>query len=362
MVLYLVVPILTSRADTANPICNGWYGLKYHESISNRLAPEDKERQYEFFENASRRQFDVTDLAQFAYLDRIGNTDDHTGYRGAIARNTTFPQGTSTVLVPIDQPYESRNGDKFAWIFGSFGIGAAVWLIMILIPKLDETNLKKRHRSATSKSDAADFVKTVLIPRNGFFITPIIAELNVLIFLCMVFAGLGLFSFDASDLLAWGADSRPAVSQGQWWRLVTSMFLHGGLMHLVANLYGLFLVGFFLEPVLGRTKYAVVYLVTGVLASLSSLWWHPTAVSVGASGAIFGLYGAFLALIVMKVYSKDFSKAFLPMVLIFIGYNIIAGLNGAVDNAAHIGGLISGFLIGALLSGTVKREEQIAVE
>jgi len=363
MHLYVVVPILTARNDTTNPTCHAWYGIKYYKSISNRLAQEDKEEQYNLFVNACQRQFDGTPLSQYSYLDRIGNTDDYPGYLGAISTNKTFAHTSTAILVPIDEPYESRNGNKLTWIFSSFAIGAVLWLILILIPKIDEISLKKFQRGTLSKSDGSNWPREFIVPRKGFFITPIIAELNILIFFCMVFAGLGLFSFDTPDLLAWGADYRPAVSQGQWWRLITSMFLHGGILHLAANIYGLFLAGYFLEPVLGRTKFALVYLISGILASLSSLWWHPATVSVGASGAIFGLYGAFLALIIAKVYTKISGKAFLPMVLVFIGYNVIVGFsNSGIDNAAHIGGLVSGFLIGMFLSGNLKEEEQVAVE
>jgi membrane associated rhomboid family serine protease len=101
-----------------------------------------------------------------------------------------------------------------------------------------------------------------------------------------------------------------------------------------------------------------VYLVTGLLASATSLWWHHAVVSVGASGAIFGLYGTFLALLVTQVFPKEFSKAFLTSTLFFVGYNLVMGLAGGIDNAAHIGGLVSGFCIGLLLSPRLKREAE----
>ena len=125
-------------------------------------------------------------------------------------------------------------------------------------------------------------------------------------------------------------------------------------MHLVANIYGLLFVGIFLEPRIGKVKFAVIYIITGILASISSLWWHDSTVSVGASGAIFGLYGLFLALLLTKVYTKEFSKALLLGTLIFIGFNLIMGLTGGIDNAAHIGGLVSGFVIGIFISPQLK--------
>ena len=94
---------------------------------------------------------------------------------------------------------------------------------------------------------------------------------------------------------------------------------------------------------------------TGLVASAASLWWHENTLSVGASGAIFGLYGIFLALLLTKVFPRDFSKAFLVGTLIFIGYNLLSGLTGGIDNAAHTGGLASGFIIGMILSPGLKQ-------
>ena len=353
MNLYIVLPMLSSPDDTAHASCLAWYGVHYHRTISNRLTKEAKEQEYEAFWKESQADFDAKDLRRFIYLDRVGNTDDQKGWLAAIKKNPTYHQAATTVLVPVNEPFEKRNGQKFAWTFGALAIGAALWLIMVLIPKLDETAVKNLGRKDPRNSEDAKWAAGFFIPREGFFITPIIAWLNILIFIIMVLAGLGVLSFDSSDLLSWGANYRPAVSHGEWWRLLTSMFLHGGLMHLVSNMYGLILVGLFLEPALGKIKFALTYLVTGLLAGFTSLWWHPATISVGASGAIFGLYGTFLVLILTNVYPKDFGRFFLPLVLIFIGYNILMGLTGGIDNAAHLGGLLSGMGIGWYLSTSI---------
>jgi rhomboid protease GluP len=128
---------------------------------------------------------------------------------------------------------------------------------------------------------------------------------------------------------------------------------------LFSNMFGLYIIGLFLEPVLGKTKYLLIYLTTGIFASLNSIWWHAATISVGASGAIFGLYGFFLALLLLKVFPPQLSKAFLSFTLIFVGYNLLMGLMGGIDNAAHIGGLISGFLIGCMMSPQLREQIEI---
>jgi membrane associated rhomboid family serine protease len=194
----------------------------------------------------------------------------------------------------------------------------------------------------------------IFIPKEDFYITPILANINLIIFALMVFKGLGFGTFRGADLLNWGANFKPLTTNGQWWRLLTSTFLHSGFIHIVANLYGLFFVGLFLEPLLGRAKYLLLYIGTGIFASVASIWWYDATISVGASGAIFGLYGFFLAALLLKIFPPDFGKAFLGSTILFIGFNLVMGFTGGIDNAAHIGGLVSGFLIGLVWLTLVK--------
>jgi membrane associated rhomboid family serine protease len=365
MNLYVVLPILNAAADTSSSNCVAWYGIKYHEQISNRLNQQEKQERFQSFANESQADFNQKNVNEFVYFDRIGNTNDHKGYNAAIKNDKKYSGSAATVLIPVNEPFEARNGNKLPWIFGAFAIGALAWLIMVLIPKLDEEALKNFESGTGKKETDVKGALSFFLPKEGFYYTPIIIDLNILIFIIMVFSGLGLMSFNANDLLAWGANFKPVTTDGQWWRLFTSIFLHGGLMHLLANMYALLFIGIFLEPQLGKTKYLLVYLFTGIVASLTSLWWHDATVSVGASGAIFGLYGVFLGLLVTKALPKAFAnKAFLTSILIFVGYNLLMGLSAGIDNAAHIGGLLSGFIIGFILSQQIKqqKEEQVLLE
>ncbi|MBD0260986.1 MAG: rhomboid family intramembrane serine protease, partial [Cytophagales bacterium] len=111
--------------------------------------------------------------------------------------------------------------------------------------------------------------------------------------------------------------------------------------------------------VLGRARLLLIYLLTGVLASLASLLWYPATVSVGASGAIFGLYGAFLALLLAGAFPGEFKKPFLVSTVVFVGYNLLFGfLAEGIDNAAHLGGLVSGLVAGYLIYPTLTTEEE----
>lgn len=356
MLIYVTLPILENVKDTSKTECEYWLGKSYNERISNRLSEEEKNIEYKKFSKSVEQEFAKTDFNKFTYLELQGNTDDLDYYIDAIDENTFFDFKNPMVFEAQNEPFQNRNGNKLIWIFRSLGIGLLAWLLFLLFPKFDEVSLRKFKSGKTIKDNDLKESFDFLIPKEGFYITPILININILVFLIMVFSGFGFISFKGNDLLNWGANFRPYTIDGQWWRLLTSTFLHGGLMHLLANMYGLLFVGIFLEPILGKTKYLIIYLTTGILASIASLCWYDATVSVGASGAIFGLYGFFLALLLLKVFPPDFSKTFLISTSIFIGFNLLMGFTGGIDNAAHIGGLLSGFIIGLALSGQLKEE------
>lgn len=206
------------------------------------------------------------------------------------------------------------------------------------------------------RSDLAEILG-VLTPRKGHFATPIILDLNILVFICMVFVGAGFSSFETAGLLSWGANCRPLVLEGEYWRLLTSTFLHGGFEHLIVNMLGLLFIGFFLEPVLGASRFALSYLLTGLAGSLASIWWHPLSVSVGASGAILGMYGVAIALLLTNLLPRQLKRTSLLCFVAYTGYSLLSGLTGNIDNAAHIGGLLSGIFIGLALYPGLKAKK-----
>lgn len=359
MHIYITLPIFENVGDTSNLEPAAWLGIEYSAKISNRLGQNEKEEKYEAFANESQKDFDSKNVAEFVYLDRLNHSDKREGFIAAIKANKRYTP-SDIVLEAVNQPFEARNGNKLAWIFGSSLIGSIIWLIMLIIPKIDKQQLnriKDGKPDKKAKEEWRDFIE-FLKPKEGFFVTPILIYINIGIYIVMAVMGLGFISFKGQDLLQWGANYGPLTKSSEWWRLLTSIFLHGGLMHLLANMYGLLFVGVFLEPLLGRAKYLTIYMFTGILASVASIWWYDATVSVGASGAIFGLYGLFLALLSTKIFPPDFAKSFLISTAIFVGFNLLMGLTGGIDNAAHIGGLLSGFVIGLILYPTIKKHTE----
>lgn len=219
----------------------------------------------------------------------------------------------------------------------------------------DDLPARALHIGATSTTEKLKNIFFIFWPSKGYFITPFLININIIIFILMVTNGVDFLQPDNASLLNWGANFRPYTLDSQWWRLITNCFLHIGIMHLIMNMYALLFIGFLLEHRLGRSRFLSAYLLTGITASATSLWWHDLTISAGASGAIFGLYGVFLAMLTTDLVEKAVKNAILTSIVIFVGYNLLNGFKEGIDNAAHIGGLICGLVIGYAFIPSLKK-------
>lgn len=347
--LYLACPF-----EETNSI---WYGVEYKKNLSNRISEQRKNSEYSTFLNQSEKEFKTYNFQDVEYFERLGYSDDRDGFIEAIKQdNTNLNEKEQIILVPKKDGFDDRLGNFFPWIFGSFGIGALVLLVMVLIPKIDEKELKDFKKNKPLKEDDLKDVLSLLNPMGENKATAILLLLNIIVFLIMIFDGLNIVSPTPKELLEIGGNRRFEVMNGEYWRLLSSIFIHGGLSHLFMNLIGLGLGSSLLENVLGSVKLIVVYVICGILASLASIYWHENTISVGASGAIFGLYGLILAFTVFKIY-PNYMRGITWMLLgLYAGVSLLFGFLGGIDNAAHFGGLISGFLIGGILILTNKEQ------
>ena len=191
------------------------------------------------------------------------------------------------------------------------------------------------------------------------WLTPSLVAANVLVLVAMVATGTDPMVPDNASLVRWGANFGVFTLHGEWWRLITSMFIHGGLVHLGFNVYVLWDLGKTVERLFGMVAFGIVYLVAGIGGSTASVMLHPMVVSVGASGAIFGVVGGFLAFLALnrtRLAPSVFS-ALRRSLLTFVVVNLVLGFSiPGIDQAAHIGGLLSGFLAGLLVAPTLTRD------
>ncbi|GKX66961.1 rhomboid family intramembrane serine protease [Inconstantimicrobium mannanitabidum] len=184
--------------------------------------------------------------------------------------------------------------------------------------------------------------------KSYFSITNILIGLNVIMFIVSVLISGQIFDIDTDVLIILGAKVNYLIDQGQIYRLVTAMFLHGGLMHIAFNMYALYALGDFIERIYGKIGYLVIYFVSGIAANLLSYMLSPNYASMGASGAIFGLFGAAL---VFGIKERDkIGKDFLINIGSVVAINVFIGMSQRdIDNAAHFGGFIGGIVVAFII-------------
>jgi membrane associated rhomboid family serine protease/Tfp pilus assembly protein PilF len=198
---------------------------------------------------------------------------------------------------------------------------------------------------------------------GGMGLTQVLVFLNVAVYLAMGISGISISNPPSPALIRWGANYGPLTFSGEWWRLITYNFLHGGLLHIAFNMWCLWDLGALCESLYGTWTFGVLYLISGVAGGLASVGFHPARLSVGASGAIFGLAGALMAGYYFGEFSmpKIMVQARLRSILIFVAYNIVlGGISGSTDNMCHLGGLVAGVICGALIAKAAPSQNDVS--
>jgi membrane associated rhomboid family serine protease len=223
--------------------------------------------------------------------------------------------------------------------------------------------------SLTFSLAAASRSLSTLLPAESP-VTYIVLGLNFLLFAVSLMASVGaggrfslLASIRSDVLRRLGARDSILISHGQWWRLVMPMFLHGGLLHIAMNTWVLMDVGPQVEELYGSGRYLFLYVTTGVVSLVASTAWNVATlggygIGIGASGALMGLIGAMIAITTRR--GGAYMQMIRAQLLRWVAYILILGIMvSGVDNAAHLGGLAAGFLLGRVMAD---REPATAAE
>lgn len=169
--------------------------------------------------------------------------------------------------------------------------------------------------------------------------------ISVLIGINLIIYLLGLIPTLQFNIIGYGVMNNYRISEGDYWRLLTSMFLHADFLHLLFNMFGLYVFGPELERIVGKMRFFNLYMLSGIIANILTYLVYPLNYSsLGASGAIFGIFGAYLALV---YYTRKTMPQFKQLILPLVGISVMMTfIQPNINITAHIGGLIVGFLIG----------------
>jgi rhomboid protease GluP len=354
------------------------YSLEQLESVLRRI---DRDRYPRNFENAQcalrekrdearpvapppgegARRFKVTFLRRKAATENDGSHFSGLGWVDIGAGAVTVaiaPNGTVTRTWEFARSdlvtVETSETDGYLLLRDRKGVSVNMWLMA----PAELTELRRLLPSQMSPEDAERIEKerefasrmAALAPRAWF--TPVLIGLNVLVFAVMAFNGAGVFETDSAVHVRFGSNLGLLTWTGEPWRLLTSAFLHFGVMHLAFNMYALHKGGVLAERLYGSPRFLVIYLLAAIAGSVVSGWWNPLRNSAGASGAVFGVYGALLVFFAMRRHELPISllRTAGRGALLLVVYSLIIGATSEhIDNACHVGGLLAGGLAGWLL-------------
>jgi len=353
--IYTVVPVCKTIAyfpksildTTAPPLQDQpglWVGLRFFKSLDNTLSQESKKKLYLDFLQETQADLNKIDTTKYRYLERSARSTDRRYFDKALEKGGIRQPATQLVLVPHTGALAPNANDWLMMTGLALGAGLTIWAAILAVVSL--ASEADRERAAKEAVLGA-----MVVPTRQSYGLPLLVDLNVAVFLAMVFAGLGFIAFDSEDLIRWGGNYGPALMQGQIFRLVTSLFVHGGVLHLLNNMYGLVIAGLFLNTALPNWRMILCYLITGLGGSIAGAMLHPAIVSVGASGAILGLWGVLVGL---ALFGDARLAAQKNVILIngagFAALTVIIGaFTPGIDNAAHIGGFVAGLAVGGAI-------------
>jgi membrane associated rhomboid family serine protease len=221
-------------------------------------------------------------------------------------------------------------------------------------PKFQAVDVDRMVREWSERKNAdRKFYASLFQKTPHAYFTIALTIVNVIVFLWMAASTRSLFGFTTEDLLKWGANYAPRIHAGEWWRLIAAAFIHVNAIHILFNMWCLWNLGAIAERAFGNNRFLIIYLLAAVGGSMASIQVHPQIVSAGASGAVFGISGALVAFLWRnKTTVPPGIYGILKRNMIqFIGFNVLFGLvNPVIDNTAHIGGLLTGFVAGVFLN------------
>ncbi len=205
--------------------------------------------------------------------------------------------------------------------------------------------------------------------------TYVLVGINCAVYLAMLLTGVSFWDPTTDQLLRWGANNGVLVLHyDQWWRLVSAMFVHAGIIHIATNMWCLWNLGLLAEPLMGPYGVTAAYLITGFAGNLLSVTvypgvpGHPSIVGVGASGAVFGLAGVLILLLgshylpIPKPELKRLRKSVIYFAVLNLGVGLYTAVGPSpikIDNMAHLGGFLSGLLMGVLMIPRIGAPRQL---
>lgn len=321
---YYVLPIYTSsmRIDDIEP--KYWYAVKFHKRISNRANAQVKSDAYDDFVRASDVRIKRYNFAATDHFERIPTSVEKKRFLEAISLQDRYAKPVDyIVLRPMFEPYAGRNGNKMAWGLGSLIGGLCLYLVALSRPKYNVYEHRRLLQMKPMSAGDLDGFFQYFKLRDGYRSTAILLYLFFVYQLGMFLAGFEMPSPTLTELRAAGVLDKASVQRGEWWRLLTCLFIQGSALQL-----------------------ALSFLVCGMVAALFSCYWYPQRIVLGASGAIFGLFGVAVSFLLAKGLSTFAEKNVFIFFCLYAFILVLFAIAGFGMNIMYCFGFGLGLVLG----------------
>ncbi|WP_352309405.1 rhomboid family intramembrane serine protease [Psychrobacter sp. W2-37-MNA-CIBAN-0211] len=358
---YIVTPF--TAAD------NIWLGSSYHTKYDNRADQNIKDRQYSAFINDSSYRYAAADLSNIRYFRKLKSSNDRSAYLYTISKTNKQSNLPPLVLVPESEIFVDSLDRDFVWGFSSFFIGMGLCFLLILAADIDNQEKKgtrkltpiKKQKPVKKRAPVSDVSKSLvaLFRSNKKRPATLVLILTCIgTFILTVFMGMDIIAPLSRQVNSVGGLTMDALQAGQYWRVVTSLFVHAGIMHLAMSLGMLFAIGYVLEKVLGPARFILAFFICGIFSNVLGVFYYHMDMA-GTWGAILGMFGIAITLVVYKIFNKKYREIYgatMAVILIILSSSMfVAFINMLSYMVYYLLTLCIGMVFGVVMVMTQKQ-------
>ncbi|WP_201593193.1 rhomboid family intramembrane serine protease [Psychrobacter sp. Pi2-51] len=362
---YIVTPF--AAAD------NIWLGSSYHTKYDNRADQSIKDSQYSAFINDSSYRYAAADLSNIRYFRKLKSSNDRSAYLYTISKTNKQSNLPPLVLVPESEIFVDSLDRDFVWGFGSFFIGMVLCLLLVLAAEFDSQEKKgtqkhiqkrkhiQKQKPVKKRAPVSDLSKSLvaLFKSNKKRPATLVLMLTCIgAFILTVFMGMDIIDPLSRQVNSVGGLTVDALQVGKHWRVVTAIFVHAGIMHLVMSLGMLFATGYILEKVLGPIRFTIAFFICGIFANILGVLYYDMDMA-GAWGAILGMFGIAITLVIYKIYNKKYREIYgatvAVILTILLSSMFVAFINTLSYMVYYLLTLCVGMIFGVVMVMTQKQ-------
>ena len=367
---YMATPFLA--AD------NIWLGTEDYTSYDNHMAEENKNQHYQSFIKQAQTHYQTKDFSRISYFQRLKSSDERTGYLQAVAGTTNTNRNDNNhdpiILVPQSGTLSDHAHTAKIWGIGTFMVGMAICLLMIMSmqvqnpPKSSKRKNKHEHK-LKQKTQAQPFSESIKktvhqlnVVRKNTPATFYLVLSTVLGAVAAILQGVDIFFPTRGQIAHAGGVSIEALQQGEYWRLLSALFIPSDIISLLMTLLILLLIGYILEPIIGKWRFVSAFFICGFLGYLSVFVLIDVGYLTGAHGNTLSLSGAATVVLLSKRYKTEQRQIYGILIGAYLGINIIVTAIHSVYNIHNLLYILINIAVGALVGAlllSMQRVERI---